>query len=65
MQQLIDKLGGMGMVGVISICLFLVVFGGMLVWAYCLKKPFLDNMSALPLDEAKPNEAAKGESNHD
>ena len=65
MQQLIDKFGGMGVFGVISICLFFVVFGGMLVWAYCLKKPFLDHMSVLPLEDGQPNDAAKGESNHD
>jgi hypothetical protein len=37
--------------GMISICLFVAVFTGALIWAAVQKKPFLKSMSTLPLDE--------------
>ena len=40
------------MYGIISICLFFAVFIGVLVWAFCLKKPYLKSMSELPLEDA-------------
>ena len=49
------------MLGVISICLFFVVFGGALIWAFCLKKSFLNSMGALPLE----NSEVKGDSSHE
>jgi len=45
---------------VISICLFLVVFGGALIWALLLKKSFLKSMSALPLSDEDSVAARKG-----
>ena len=50
-QNVLQEVGGIGLYGVISICLFISVFGGMLVWASLLKKPFVHRMSALPLEE--------------
>jgi hypothetical protein len=55
MNQLIDKLGGIEALGIFSICLFVVVFTGAMVLAFCLKKPFLKRMSALPLEDDKPS----------
>ena len=52
MSSIIEKMGGIGTFGVISICLFVVVFSSSLIWAFCLKKPFLDNMQTLPLDDS-------------
>jgi hypothetical protein len=51
MNQLIDKLGGIRAFGIFSICLFVVVFTTSMILAFCLKKPFLKSMSALPLEE--------------
>ena len=63
MQNVLSAIGGVGVYGVISICVFFVIFGSALVWALMLKKPFLEAMSALPLvDEETP---AKGESTHE
>ena len=39
------------MYGVISICLFFAVFVGVLVWTLCLKKPYLNAMRELPLED--------------
>ncbi len=51
MQHLIDSMGGIAAFGVFSICLFVVVFTGSMALAACLKKPFLDKMGSLPLQE--------------
>jgi len=60
MNEIIDKLGGIETFGILSLCLFVVVFIGSMLLAFCVKKPFLNHMSALPLDE----EQAKIEENH-
>jgi hypothetical protein len=49
-QNVLTHIGGVGLYGVISICLFFAVFTGMVLWAFRLKKPYLDNMRALPLE---------------
>jgi hypothetical protein len=51
MNQMIDKLGGIEAFGIFSICLFVAVFTASIVLAFCLKKPFLRKMSALPLED--------------
>ena len=43
-------MGGVGVYGIISICLFFAVFIGVLVWTICLKKPYLKAMRELPLE---------------
>jgi hypothetical protein len=53
MQHSIDKLGGIEAFGVFSICLFVVVFTSSLVLAFFLKKPFLDHMGVLPLEDER------------
>jgi hypothetical protein len=44
------SIGGMSMYGVISICLFVAVFVGVLVWTICLKKSYVKSMRELPLE---------------
>jgi hypothetical protein len=51
-----SKIGGVGLYGVISICLFFAVFVGVLVWTLCLKKPYLNTMRQLPLDDSSAHE---------
>jgi hypothetical protein len=62
MSQLIDKLGGIEAIGIFSICFFVVVFSASMVLAFCLKKPFLKNMSALPLEDER--DQGKNTSSH-
>jgi hypothetical protein len=52
-HKFIDQVGGVGAFGTISVCLFGIVFTGALVWAWCQKKPFLNHMSTMPLDDGE------------
>jgi hypothetical protein len=58
-------MGGIGIYGVISVCLFFAVFGTAMLWASRLKKPFLKSMGALPLQDENPAAVEKGENRHD
>jgi hypothetical protein len=49
-ENVTHSIGGVSMYGVISICLFVAVFIGVLVWALCLKQPYLKSMRELPLE---------------
>ena len=62
MQKIVSGIGGVANFGVISICLFFAVFTTMLVWALCLKKPFLKSMEALPL---RDDACEEGEQSHE
>ena len=50
-KNVIETLGGIDVYGVISICFFFAFFTGMLVWAFRLKKSYLNSMRELPLDD--------------
>lgn len=52
-KNVLSNIGGVGLYGVLSVCLFFVVFISMLVWALRLKKPFLKSMSGLPLNDGE------------
>lgn len=51
-KNVLEHINGVGIYGVISICLFFAFFLAVLVWAWRLKKSHLDTMSGLPLDDA-------------
>ncbi len=55
-EHAVSRIGGVGMYGIISICLFFVVFVGVLVWTLCLKKPYLNAMRQLPLEDSPDHE---------
>jgi len=59
-QNVLRAIGGIGVYDAISICLFVLVFGGAVLWAFKLKRPFLDSMSSLPLND----ETASQEGDH-
>jgi hypothetical protein len=59
--NVLRAIGGIGVYDAISICLFVLVFAGALVWAFRLKEPFLKSMSSLPLED----ETRKGETRHE
>jgi len=50
-QNVLSGLGGVGVYGIISISLFFAFFLGMLIWVIRLKKPYLNSMGALPLED--------------
>jgi cytochrome c oxidase cbb3-type subunit IV len=49
-KNVIEHLDKVDTYGVISIVLFFTFFVSMLLWAFRLKKGYLNSMSALPLD---------------
>jgi len=50
-KNVLENIGGVGLYGVISICLFFGFFLAMLVWVWQLKKPHVDSMRELPLHD--------------
>ena len=56
-ENVLSRIGGVGVYGVISICLFFAVFVGVLVWTLCLKPPYLKAMRELPLEGASAPES--------
>jgi cbb3-type cytochrome oxidase subunit 3 len=63
-QNVLRHLGGIEAYGEISIGLFFLVFLGVLVWAWRLKKPYLDTMSQLPLD-AESDQSKRSETRYE
>jgi hypothetical protein len=59
-KNVLQDIGGVGLYGVISICLFFTVFSGALVWAFLQKKSFLNDMSVLPLEDGSQLPTGKG-----
>jgi hypothetical protein len=64
-KNVLSDIGGIGIYGVISICLFFAVFTGALVWSLLLKKADLDSRSVLPLDDGTVAPITKGDSRHE
>jgi cbb3-type cytochrome oxidase subunit 3 len=64
-RNVLTDIDGIGLYGVISICLFFVVFAGMLVWAFLQKKKILDCQSLLPLDDGTDCGRVKGDSSYE
>ena len=56
-ENVLHRIGGVSVFGVISICLFFAVFTVVLVWTFRLKKPYLKAMRELPLDDSSAPES--------
>lgn len=50
-KNVLSEIGGVGLYGIISICLFFAVFTIALVRTCLLRKAHLDRLSELPLEE--------------
>lgn len=61
-KNVISNTGGIGLYGVVSICLFITVFTGAIIRALRLKKSFVKTMSRLPLEDGAMAPPAKGNS---
>jgi cytochrome c oxidase cbb3-type subunit IV len=59
MEKVLTSIGGVGAYGVISICIFIALFALVTIWMLCLKKPYLQTMRSLPLED---DEVSKSES---
>ena len=67
-ENVLNGIGGVGIYGIISVCLFCAVFVGVLVWTLGLRKPYLSAMECLPLDgapTADPHATPNPEAQHD
>lgn len=49
-KNILTHIGGIENYGIISMCLFVFVFVGMLIWAFTLKKNHLEDMAGVPLE---------------
>ncbi len=64
-KNVLSDIGGIGMYGVISICLFVAVFTGAFIWSMLLKKSELESRSMLPLEDGSIAPTSKGNSRHE
>jgi hypothetical protein len=64
-KNVLTHIGGIGIYGIISICLFFAVFVGVLIWALTLKQSYLNSMRRLPLEDDPTPEAAGATPSHD
>jgi hypothetical protein len=66
-EHVLHEIGGIGLFGIISVCLFFAFFTAMLAWAAFLKKPYLQAMQRLPLDggEAARTETSDSRTDHE
>ena len=58
-NHFVTEIGGIEVFGVISICLFCVVFVGAFIWALTQKKSLMTKMESLPLHDGDAT-TAKG-----
>ena len=61
-EKVLSNIGGIGVYGVISICIFFAFFTGMLVWSFSLQRSRLDEWSNLPLEGTEPDGIKENES---
>lgn len=61
-KDILTRMGGVEVYGIISVCLFFTVFLGAVIWAFLHKKPFLKSMSLLPLEDGS---IVKGDPRHE
>lgn len=50
-QNVLQHIGGIQNYGIISLFLFFSLFGVLFVWAMSLRKPHLEKMARMPLEE--------------
>jgi len=49
-KSILTHIGGIENYGIISMCLFVFVFVGMLIWVFSMKKAHLNKMAAAALE---------------
>jgi len=60
-QNVLREIGGIGVYGAISICLFFVVFMGAVVLAACMSRATAEARGALPLEDGTKTSPDSGE----
>jgi hypothetical protein len=64
-KNVLSDLGGVGLYGVISVCLFFAVFIGALIWTFAQRMSLMDAMGALPLADDRALTSTEGEPRHE
>lgn len=64
-KNVLEDIGGVGLYGIISICLFFTVFTAALIWTLLRRTSFCQTMSALPLQDESEDPAMKGTTSHE
>jgi hypothetical protein len=64
-KNVLTHIGGIGIYGVISICLFFTVFTGMTIRAMLVRKSLAERLGALPLEDGTINSQLEGDSRHE
>ncbi|MBI5775001.1 MAG: CcoQ/FixQ family Cbb3-type cytochrome c oxidase assembly chaperone [Verrucomicrobia bacterium] len=59
-KNVLSDIGGVGIYGVISICLFFAVFTGAVLFSLLMTKQTVKTISALPLEDGEKIPASKG-----
>ena len=59
-KNVLSDIGGIGIYGIISVCLFFTVFMSALIWACLYRKQFLSSMSTLPLNDGSKEIESSG-----
>ena len=52
-KNILQGIGGIGIYGIVSLCLFFTVFTSALVWTFVQRGSFCKRMGALPLEDEK------------
>jgi cytochrome c oxidase cbb3-type subunit 3 len=56
-KEVLERISGIGLYGVVSICIFFTFFTTMLLWVGSLRKNYIESMSTLPLRDGAEGEA--------
>ncbi len=64
-KNVLTHIGGIGIYGVISICLFFAVFTSMAIWALLVRKSVAERLSSLPLEDGTLNSQIEGDLRHE
>ncbi len=63
-KNILTHIGGIENYGIISLCLFFAFFIGMLIWAFSLKKPYLEDMAGAALEQ-QTKDSSNSEKSHE
>ena len=64
-RNVLSDIGGVGLYGVVSVCLFFLVFTGALIWTLLQRPSLMRAMGALPLSDGETHTMNEGESHHE
>ena len=64
-KNVLSEIGGVGLYGIVSICLFFLVFTGALLWTLLQRQTLMNTMGELPLADGEVDQPVPGDSRHE